>query len=355
MADERKPRVAVIGGFYDLDTANRQLGQSARVYAEQLGAALAGAGFGLVVYFSDDKSLEPHVVRGFVGALPGATSEACIDMRYSEAQRGQVAFAEQAVRPSLFQERVFPSSDWEAPFYRSLAERDGVHAVVLMAGGTSTLNAGQVAVGRGLPVLAIGQYPGSAQRLRTELATRQDDYPQGQDPAQLVTWLRGRQAADAKARSEAEQRESDYLRMTSQTHGMAWLAFALVALVVALGLGVGATTPNLFLTAVGLSLLMAGASGALVRGVTTTTMRLDPRLACLLGAGAGLVVGLAFLIPQFIGASKIFDPTATAIEATSKIQLLSVVLVAFAGGIGFDVIFRRMLQEADKVRVIASS
>jgi len=69
MADEPRPRVAVVGGFYDLD-ADPKLGQDAREYAEELGRSLAETGFGLVVYFSNDKSLEPHVVRGFVAALP---------------------------------------------------------------------------------------------------------------------------------------------------------------------------------------------------------------------------------------------------------------------------------------------
>src|SRR5262245_52121136 len=160
MADETRPRVAVIGGFYDLD-ADVQAGKAARDYAETLGRTLAEAGFGLVVYFSNDQSLEPHVVRGFVAALAPDESAPRIDVRYSEAQSGQVRFAEQNSRGKLFREDdVFPGQNWEAPFYRSLAARDSVDAVLLMAGGQSTLNAGQVAVGRGLPLLAIDKYPG---------------------------------------------------------------------------------------------------------------------------------------------------------------------------------------------------
>lgn len=63
MADETteaRPRVAVVGGFYDLD-ADPQLGKEAHEYAQTLGRALAETGFALVVYFSNDKSLEPHV------------------------------------------------------------------------------------------------------------------------------------------------------------------------------------------------------------------------------------------------------------------------------------------------------
>ena len=64
MADgttEARPRVAVVGGFYDLD-ADPQLGKEAhRVRADARPRAYAETGFALVVYFSNDKSLEPHV------------------------------------------------------------------------------------------------------------------------------------------------------------------------------------------------------------------------------------------------------------------------------------------------------
>src|SRR5262245_10074345 len=131
MADETRPRVAVIGGFYDLD-ADVQAGKAARDYAETLGRTLAEAGFGLVVYFSNDQSLEPHVVRGFVAALPPDESAPRIDVRYSEAQSGQVRFAEQSTRGKLFRPNKFPGQNWEAPFYRSLVARDSVDAVLLI-------------------------------------------------------------------------------------------------------------------------------------------------------------------------------------------------------------------------------
>jgi hypothetical protein len=80
-------------------------------------------------------------------------------------------------------------------------------------------------------------------------------------------------------------------------------------------------------------------------------MALEPRLAFMLGVAAGLVVGLAYLIPQLIGAPQLLEPNASVVRATDKIQFLSVALVAFTAGIGFDVIFRRMLQEAENVPV----
>ncbi len=353
MADEPKPRVAVVGGFYGLD-ADPPVGQEAREYAQALGRALAETGFGLVVYFSNDKSLEPHVVRVFVAALPPGESAPCIDVRYSEAQRGQVRFKEQDTRPQLFHEDAFPGPNWEAPFYRSLAARDSVHAAVLLAGGQSTLNAGQVALGCGLPLLAIDKYAGSAQILRTELATRITGYPSsaGSSPSHMVTWLRGQQLNEAERLRQARYRARAFERLTDQRRRAGWFAIALVAMLATLGLGLlGVNTPRWFVVTMGGALVSAGATGALVRGVATTTMTLEPRLASLLGAVAGLVVGLGYLIPQLIGAPGLLEPSASVVMATDKIQLLSVALVAFTAGIGFDVIFRRMLQEAEKLPV----
>jgi len=351
MADEPKPRVAVIGGFYQLDE-DPQLGQEAREYAQTLGRSLAETGFGLVVYFSNDQSLEPHVVRGFVAALPPGETAPCIDVRYSEAQRGQVRFDEQDTRPQLFHEDTFPGPNWEAPFYRSLAELDSVHAALLMAGGQSTLNAGQVAVGSGLPLLAIDKYPGSARTLRTELATRITGYPQGSSPSQLVAWLRDEHLKKAESLRQTRHREREFARMTSQRRKAAWFVIALMVLLATLALGLlDVNAPGWFLVAMGGALVSAGATGALVRGLTTTTMTLEPRLASMLGVAAGVVVGIAYLIPQLIGAPQLLEPGALVVRAQDKIQFLSVALVAFTAGIGFDAIFRRMLQEAEKVPV----
>ena len=167
MADERMSFVAIIGGFYSLDPA---VEDEAKSVAQDLGAALAAAGFGLVVYFSDDKSLEPHVVSGYVAHRSEGLPPGAIRVRYSEGQRGQVEFIEETTNKDLFHHRIFPREDWEAPFYRSLVEAEGVDAVLLMAGGRSTLIAGQVAVARKLPILAIDHFEGSAREIWKELA-----------------------------------------------------------------------------------------------------------------------------------------------------------------------------------------
>ena len=124
---------------------------------------------GLVVYFSNEESLEPHVVSGYVKALPPGVGAGSIRVRFAESQKNEVKFAEQATRSDLFDPNLFAGNDWEAPFYRSLVDADGVDAVLLMAGARSTLIAGQIALARPLPVLAIDKFNGAAGIIRCKM------------------------------------------------------------------------------------------------------------------------------------------------------------------------------------------
>ena len=80
-----------------------------------------------------------------------------------------------------------------------------------------------------------------------------------------------------------------------------------------------------------------------------------------LGAVAGLVVGIAYLIPQWIGTlgapggpepSGVLEPSGTAVTANDKIQFVSAALVALSAGIGFDTVFSRLQERARDVPVV---
>jgi len=180
------PFVAIIGGLWTLKSP--ALADEAKKTAREIGAALAKAEMGLVVYLSDDRSLEPHVVSGYVKELHAGTGVGSIRVRFAESQKNEVRFAEQATRNDLFECKVFAGQDWETPFYRSLVDADGVDAVLLMAGGQSTFIAGQIALARPLPVLAVDKFDGAAGDIRSELARRAEDYPSSttHSPTQLV-------------------------------------------------------------------------------------------------------------------------------------------------------------------------
>ena len=347
MANSNMPFVAIIGGIWKLAPA---VADDARKMAQDIGAALATAGMGLVVYFSDDASLEPHVVSGYVKALPPGVGTGLIRVRFAESQRNQVKFVEQTTHGDLFDLKLFPGQDWEAPFYRSLVNAEGVDAVLLMAGATSTLIAGQIALARPLPVLAIDKFDGSAGVIRTELARSSADYPSSttHTPTQSVTWLRNMCLERAKQREEARQRERTYLKVTSQRKKTIWAACAFVALLVAVFFGLArAPAPGNYSFLMFAGLIAAGATGALIRSVIWGAEETAPITSLLLGGVAGFVVGMAYLIPQWIGAPGVLATKATVVEATDKIQFVSAVLVAISAGVGFDTVFTRLKKQAE--------
>jgi len=354
MANDNMSFVAIIGGIWNLDDPNQV---KARKTAQEIGAALATAGMGLVVYFSDDASLEPHVVTGYVAALAPGVGAKSIRVRFPESQKEKVKFAEQTTRGDLFDRLLFPGQDWEAPFYRSLVNAEGVDAVLLMAGATSTLIAGQIALARPLPVLAVDEFDGAAGKIRTELARGADDYPSSTTHTitQSVTWLRNKCEERAKQRAEARQREAKYLKASSQKRKTLWAGGAFLALLVAAFFGVAqAPAPKLYPFLMFAGLVVAGAMGALVRSVNWGDEETPPLKSLVLGGIAGFVVGMAYLVPQWVGAPGVLAPAATVVGATDKIQFISAVLAAIAAGVGFDTVFARLKKQAEDQPISAS-
>jgi hypothetical protein len=351
MADADIPFVAVIGGLWQLDPSKAA---AAKAAGKVIGAELAKAGFGLVVYLSNDESLEPHVVSGYSASVPDGAG--AIRVRYAESQRGQVKFKEETARPELFEHRLFPGQDWEAPFYRSLAEEEGVDAVLLLGGATSTLIAGQIAVARHLPILAVDEFGGSAAKIWNQIAQASSDsihYSWGtRAPAAFVAQLKDECAAVAARRQEARRRERVFAAITSQRQQTVYATGAFVFLLVMLFLGMVFTPfPSAYPFILLAGLISAGATGALVRAVLWGPRENDPQASLLLGSVAGFVVGLAYLIPQWVGAPGVLAPKGDTISANDKIQFASAVLVAVSAGVGFDTVFSRLQKQAQDVPV----
>jgi hypothetical protein len=98
-------------------------------------------------------------------------------------------------------------------------------------------------------------------------------------------------------------------------------------------------------------LIAAGATGALIRSVFWGAEEAPPITSLLLGGVAGFVVGLAYLVPQWVGAPGVLVPSATIVQATDKIQFVSAVLVAISAGVGFDTVFTRLKTQAKDLNV----
>ena len=77
----------------------------------------------------------------------------------------------------------------------------------------------------------------------------------------------------------------------------------------------------------------------------------DPRVSFLLGSVAGFVVGMAYLIPQWVGAPGVLTPKTAVVSATDKIQFASAMLVAISAGVGFDTVFSRLQKQAQDVAI----
>ncbi|HEY3474836.1 MAG TPA: hypothetical protein VGK56_09520 [Anaerolineales bacterium] len=349
MSDQKMPFVAIIGGFYHLNDPV-VIGEAQKM-AREIGAALAEAGMGIVVYNSDPHSLEPHVVAGYVQATPDGTGARSIRVRYADSQRNMIKFAEQRTRKELFDLRVFPGQNWELPFYQSLAEAEGVDAVLLMAGKTSTLIAAQIALARPLPVLVIDTFEGSAKDIWTELAIKTPGYPSASTTSipDLVDGLKKKCETRAKELALVRKNQAHYQNIISKRSKTVWTGSSFLVLLFVIFLGVQQSpAPQWYPILTFIGLVVAGATGALVRSYYWGTEDIAPYTSLLLGGFAGFVVGLAYLIPQFIGAPGLLNSSATGVTSTDKIQFLSAILVAIPAGVGFDTIFNRLMKQAEE-------
>ncbi len=351
MENDRRFFVAIIGGFWKLDKA---ITSNAQQEGIALGRELAQAGFGLIVYFSNEMSLEPHVVKGFVEATPATVRAPLIRVRYPTILRDEVRFAEQSSRQELFDHLLFPGEDWEVLFYQSLSAEEGVDSVVLLAGATSTLIAGQIAIARHLPVLAIDAFGGSAAKVWAQLAHANRALSGDAWGTRPAADLVGRLHKDCRRADRVRaQQQQDRQRLATilERRNQGVYAFgATAALLAILVLGAGAVTnPGQFIALI-FGGLAAGAVGAAVR-IFAEPGSADPRLAVLLGAVAGLVAGLAYLAPQFIGAQNLLAPGTATVAATDQIQFLWSIIVALSAGAGFDTIFNRMRKQAESVDI----
>jgi hypothetical protein len=165
----------------------------------------------------------------------------------------------------------------------------------------------------------------------------------------MVEWLKNECAVRAKKQEQDRQMESTYRKVVSQVRRSLWAGGAFVALLVTLFFGMSqAPTPSYYTYLMFAGLIAAGATGALIRSVIWGTEQTAPVTSLLLGGVAGFVVGMAYLIPQWIGAPGVLAPSEAAVKATDKIQFVSSALVAISAGVGFDTVFTRLRKEAEE-------
>jgi hypothetical protein len=190
------------------------------------------------------------------------------------------------------------------------------------------------------------------------LASPQDPQPAWgtHAAAELVGWLKQASLKQAEDRRAALRREQFIAAMGTQRNATFYAAGAFLCLIAALAAGMSGTPPvGAFPLITFAGLIAAGSTGALARLLMTEVAEKNPRLSLVLGAIAGLLVGLAYLIPQWIGAHGVLEPDAKAVSATDKIQFASAALVAVSAGVGFDTVFNRLQRQAQSVAIAPSA
>jgi hypothetical protein len=98
-----------------------------------------------------------------------------------------------------------------------LTAADGVDAVVLKAGARSTLIAGQIALARQLPILAVDKFDGAAAIIRTEMAIDARDYPSAatHSVTEMIGWLKNKCDTQAQVRAQALAKQRRYFKCIS--------------------------------------------------------------------------------------------------------------------------------------------
>jgi hypothetical protein len=199
-------------------------------------------------------------------------------------------------------------------------------------------------------VLAVNEFGGSGGKIWSQIAQASPEraYPAWgtRPPAAFVSQLKTECAALLARRHEARRRDQLLSTMLGRRQQAGYTAGAFVTLLLTLILGLtNFGPPDAYTVLMLLGLVAAGATGALVRAVLWGTDEVDPRGSLVLGAIAGAVVGLAYLVPQWVGAPGVLQAGAE-VSATDKIRFVSAVLVAVSAGVGFETVFGRLKKQA---------
>jgi fluoride ion exporter CrcB/FEX len=312
----------------------------------------------------DPRYLTPHrlekdVVHGYVKSEEAKPDS--IEVRYRQGL-DRPEFAEEKNEggkyANLFLRRPDPRPDWQASFFESLDQIDGI----VLLGGRSTTLTGIVATKYQKPILACAGYGGAASKLWESLNTHDGLLTQPEidlmaadhwttemaDRAVQALLDQGKRLAERRAEAQAQTEESRRSRQTL-IHSITAIALLVLGLLM-----LPPTWDNnsdlsyrTILAILVVSPMLAGISGATIRVVFNaaqkSTIPQPPPLPDTIGLGmfAGAVAGLLFYSSQLIAIPDKVEPNLKTIQASR--------LIPFALGIGFlaglttDSVYRNLI------------
>ena len=344
------PLIAIVGSADTARVGELKLRapESAEGAAEALGRELAVTGFRISVYTSDPRFIEAHVVRGYVGS--GKAAAGSIEVRFPDG-REAATFPEYQTHGAAFRFQPDTSQDWEVSFYRSLNDVDGL---LMLGGGRSTLIGGLVAIGSGLPTVAVATFGGNARKVWNLLGSESDLLDETAHAAMAPpTWddAAARRmveilAAQQRRRAElqAARRRAEAAEARRRVRDAVLVIALFVGLMVAVTLGLRGFEPGSLqlYAAVLMTPLLAGAAGATAK----TVFEPDPDRGATVMAALGLVAGgisaLLFLVSQLAATPDLLSAAAPdALDRARRLTLFGAG-IGFVAGFTFESVYRRL-------------
>jgi hypothetical protein len=292
--------------------------------------------------------IEAHVVRGYVAA--GTAAPGSIEVRFpdgSEAAR----FPEYETHAAAFRFQPDTSRDWEVSFYRSLNDADGL---LLLGGGRSTLIGGLVAIGLGLPTVAVATFGGNARKVwsllgrENELLTEADHAamapPAWDDTSarRMVEGLLAQQRRQAEA--QAARRREEAAEARRRVRDATLVIGLFVAVMATVSLGLRGFEPGLLAiyVVVLMTPLLAGAAGATVKTVFEPDPDRSATVVAALGLAAGGISALLFLLSQLAATPDLLN--ASNPEAADRARNLTLfgAGIGFVAGFTFESVYRKL-------------
>jgi hypothetical protein len=133
------------------------------------GRALAESEHPILVFSSSSNFLEAYIVEGYVQS--GKAEDKSIIMLYPRQRDPGIHsdFVQQSSQPNLFDPRIDSHPRWEASYYQSLPEVEGV---LMLGGGRATLIMGLMALANKTPILSVGTFGGAGEEIWAMLSDK---------------------------------------------------------------------------------------------------------------------------------------------------------------------------------------
>jgi hypothetical protein len=316
--------------------------------AQEIGAELAKAGLGIIVFDDSPAYVEREVVTGYVES--GKADKGSVRVRHTENKTSAFEFWSSDPRyDGIFNPKASAAETWHESFYGSLIRE--AQAVMVMGGGETATITGIVAMASKRPVMAVATFGGAARIIwrllhresyvSEEERTRMNQRWQASSAAGLVRDLKN------QLRRNGRQPGARPWLSEDARNGLLGAAMAVGAIVLC-ALANFSTIPWSFAAAFFGTPLLAGGAGAAFRaawdGRSGGPAPGSGIRAVTLGSFAGLIAAFTFALSQLTTNLRGKDIATAAAAQDSGLPLLTIfeLVIALVGGFTAEMVVRKL-------------